>query len=176
MIKYVINVVAGGFLLISTGQVLAQQVNRTDHSEPSPGEIAMAAECRDTYERMRALEKELDAHRDEVSAMDIDIKKSGQKLDELENLFKQKSAKSQESDEAYKAALEAKLEYETAASAHNLLIDKQDEMAKTRVGMTDEFFVVNPSYVTKCSGTIFKYKSIILTCKDEESEWCELLK
>ena len=43
----------------------------------------MAAECRDTYTRMRALEKELDAHRDGGAAMDLKIKKSAQGLDEL---------------------------------------------------------------------------------------------
>ena len=49
-----------------------------------------------------------------------------------QNLFEKQSAKSQESDEAYNAALSAKLAYEKAANAHNLLIDEQDKMAKTQ--------------------------------------------
>ncbi len=168
----------GGLLLISamSSGAFAQQVDRNDLSQPSPGEIAMAAECRDTYTRMRALEKLLDANRDENTALDIKIKKSGKTLDELQHRFEKMSAKSQESDEAYETALAAKKDYEEAAVAHNKLIDEQDEIAKKRTVLSDEFFVVNPNYVTKCSGTIFKALSVILTCKDEKSEWCDLLK
>ena len=176
MTKFVIPVVTGAFIFASTVNAVAQQVDRNDRSQPTSGEIAMATECRDTYTRMRELEKLLDANRDENAALDIKVKKSGKTLDELQNLFEKKSAKSQESDEAYQAALAAKRDYEAAAAAHNTLIDEQDQVAKKRTVLTDEFFVVNPNYVTKCSGTIFKALSVILTCKDEQSEWCDLLK
>lgn len=176
MTKYVISVVAGGIMLAAAAGAVAQSVNRNDLSQPTAGEIAMATECRDTYSRMRALEVLLDANRDEIAAMDIQVKKSAKTLDELQNLFEKKSAKSQTSDEAYKAALDAKRKYEAAAIEHNKLIDGQDAVAKKRTSMTDEFFVVNPNYVTKCSGTIFKALSVILTCKDEQSEWCDRLK
>lgn len=176
MSKYVNSVVAGAFMLAGTGGAIAQTVNKKDLSQPTPGEIAMATECRDTYTRMRELEVLLDANRDEIAAFDIKVKKSGQKLDELQNLFEKKSAKSQSSDEAYKAALAAKRDYEAAAIVHNKLIDEQDQIAQKRTSLTDEFFIVNPNYVTKCSGTIFKALSVILTCKDEHSEWCDKLK
>lgn len=176
MAKYVVSLVAGVIVLANAGGLVAQTVNRNDLSQPTAGEIAMAAECRDTYARMRELETLLDANRDKIAAMDIEVKKSGKTLDELQNLFEKKSAKSQTSDEAYKAALAAKRDYETAAIAHNKLIDEQDAVAKSRVSLTDEFFVVNPNYVGKCSGTIFKALSVILTCKDEKSEWCDRLK
>lgn len=176
MTKYVIRLAAGVFVLAGATGAVAQSVNKHDLSQPTAGEIAMATECRDTYTRMRALEVLLDENRDEIAAMDIRVKKSAKTLDELQNLFEKKSAKSQTSDEAYKAALAAKREYEAAAVEHNKLIDEQDAVAKKRTVMTDEFFIVNPNYVTKCSGTIFKALSVILTCKDEQSEWCDRLK
>lgn len=163
-------------MLTGAAGVMAQQVDRNDRSQPTAGEIAMATECRDTYTRMRALERLLDANRDEIAALDIKVKKSAKTLDELQNLFEKQSAKSQDSDEAYQAALQAKKDYEAAAVEHNKLVDEQDQVAKKRTVLTDEFFVVNPNYVTKCSGTIFKALSVILTCKDEQSEWCEKLK
>lgn len=176
MAKFINSVVTVAFIFAGTVNAAAQQVDRNDRSQPSAGEIAMATECRDTYTRMRELEKLLDANRDENTALDIKVKKSGKTLDELQNLFEKKSAKSEESDEAYQVALAAKKDYEAAAAAHNILIDEQDKLAKKRTVLTDEFFVVNPNYVTKCSGTIFKALSVILTCKDEQSEWCDLLK
>lgn len=176
MNKYTVSVVAGMALFAAGGSAFAQTVNKSDRSQPTPGEIAMATECRDTYTRMRALEKLLDANRDEFSAVDVKIKQSSQKLDELQNIFEKLSALSQTNEEAYQAALKAKTEYEAAAAAHNVLVDEQDAIAAKRVSLSDEFYVVNPNYVGKCSGTIFKYFSVILTCKDEKSEWCDLLK
>ena len=176
MTKYVVSVATGIAMLIGSAVAAAQQVDKTDLSQPTAGEIAMATECRDTYARMRQLEKLLDANRDENVALDIKVKKSGKTLDELQNLFEKKSADSQKSEEAYQAALAAKKDYEAAAIVHNKLIDEQDQVAKKRTSLTDEYFIVNPNYVTKCSGTIFKALSVILTCKDEQSEWCDLLK
>ena len=165
MTKYVIPIVTGIAMLTGADGGFAQTVDKTDLSQPTPGEIALATECRDTYGRMRELEKLLDANRDERAVLDIKIKKDAKTLDELQNLFEKHSAKSQESNEAYEAALKAKKEYEAAAAVHNKIIDEQDKIAKKRTALTDEFFVVNPNYVTKCSGTVFKALSVILTCK-----------
>jgi len=176
MMKYVFGVVVAVFLAAGSEDLAAQQVDRNDLSQPTAGEIAMAAECRDSYTRMRQLEKLLDKNRDAGHAVDIRIKKSGKTLDELKNIFEKKSAKSQQSEAAYQAALAAKEAYEKAAVDHNSIIDEQDQLVKQRSALSDEFFIVNPNYVTKCSGTIFKALSVILTCKDEKSEWCDLLK
>jgi septal ring factor EnvC (AmiA/AmiB activator) len=168
--------VIGALLLLPAGTSFAQKVDREDLSEPTPGEIAMAAECRNTHRRMRQLDKLLNESRDELNALGVTISKSEKDLDNLKAAFEQRAAKSQESDEAYQAAVKAKKEYEDAAGEHNKLIDQQDALLLKRTTLTDEFYVVNPNYVAKCSGTVFKAKSIILTCKDERSEWCDLLK
>ena len=176
MTNHMARIVVGTVLCAASSGAFAQTVDRTDTSPATPGEIAMAAECRDLHRRMRELDGLLNENRDEMSKLTLTIKRSGQKLDELEKIFDQKSAKSQEGDDAYAAALKAKNEYESAATEHNKLIDQEEEIAKKRTGLSDEFFVVNPDYVRKCSGTVFKANSIILTCKDESSEWCDLLK
>lgn len=159
----------------SIDSAIAQQVDRNDLSQPSPGEIGLASECRDIYTKMRAVEKRIDAKNNDIGAMDTELSKIGQKLDELEAAFQAKSAKSQESTEAYQAALEAKKAYEEVAVEHNKLIDKQTALGNSRSTLYDEFYVLNPDYVRKCSGTIFKALSVILTCKDEKSDWCDLL-
>ncbi len=173
---WIVSIMTAIFVVHGAGKAAAQQVDRDDLSQPTPGEIAMAAECRDTYKRMRELEKILAANRDEIGAMQVNVNRSSQKLDELEAKFKTLANKSQKSKAAYKAALEAKAAYEQAAKGHNALIDKHNELTKKRIKFSDEYFVVNPNYVGKCSGTIFKALSVILTCKDEKSEWCDLLK
>ena len=162
--------------VFGAGAAYPQKVNRSDLSQPSPGEIVMAYECRNTYTRMRELEKLLNQNRQAFGALTVDVNKSGNRLDELEAMFTAKSAKSQVGNETYQAALKAKEDYEVAAKGHNALIDKQDALNVKRSKLSDEFFVLNPEYVGKCSGTIFKAKSIILTCKDEQSQWCDLLK
>ena len=176
MTNHALSFVAGVLLCLPVTSAIAQTVDRTDLSEPTPGEIAMAAECRDTHRRMRELDKLLDENRDDMNKLTVTISKSEKELDNLQEAFAQRSAKSQESEEAYQAALKAKKEYETAAAEHNKLIDRQDALGTKRTTLSDEFYVVNPNYVNKCSGTVFKAKSIILTCKDEKSVWCDLLK
>ena len=176
MIRLISAIPAAFALALTAASVNAQQVDRNDYSQPTPGEIAMAAECRDTYESMKAVEKKLKANRDEINIQQIKINKFDQQVEEAKADYERKAKDSGKSEKHYQEAIKAREAYEAKANEYNKLIDAEIALKEARTKLNDEFYVLNPNYVRKCSGTIFKALSVILACKDEQSEWCDLLK
>ena len=75
-----------------------------------------------------------------------------------------------------RAAVEAREHYKKMAGEHNALVDKQIALTAKHNGFADEFNVLNKKYFESCSGRKFNATAVILTCKDEASAWCELLR
>lgn len=144
--------------------------------DPSPAEVALATECRNAFDRMQDVKSSMQSDRDALNELSARMTETGGQVDAAEKSFDEKKVKSSESQQAYDAAVEAKLKYQKAAEEHNRLVDKQIAVTARHNALADEFNDLNGKYFKSCSGRKFNATAIILTCKDERSAWCDLLR
>ena len=167
-------------LIAASQTVGAQTAEKPEvvHStiDPTPAEIALATQCRDAYDRMDVVSVHMGTTREALNALTAKMTETGGVLDSAEKNFDEKKALSSASNEDYEAAVKAREHYKKVAGEHNALVDKQITQTARHNGFADEFNDLNGKYYHSCSGRKFNATAVILTCKDEESAWCELLR
>ncbi len=171
----------GTVLLLAGSQLAAAQAQEKPevyHSsiDPSPAEVALATECRNAFDRMQAVKDQMTGVRDELNDLSAKMTETGGRVDAAEKDFDGKKEKSSENQAAYDAAVKAREHYQKMAAEHNALVDKQIAATARHNGFADEFNDLNTKYFKSCSGRKFNATAVILTCKDEESPWCDLLR
>lgn len=144
--------------------------------DPTPAEVALATQCRDAYDRMQDVKDKMSSVRDNLNELAAKMTETGGILDAAEKDFDTKAEKSSENEAAYKAAVEAREHYKAKATEHNALVDKQIAATAEHNRFADEFNDLNQKYFQSCSGRKFNSTAVILTCKDENSAWCLLLR
>ena len=178
MIERFVAVLSG--LVVAAPLVMAQSIQKPELDsstiDPTPAEVALATQCRNAYDLMEAIKEKMSAERDELNDLAAKMTETGGELDAAEKDFDEKKEKSSQSQEAYDAAVKARDFYKEKAAEHNALVDKQIAATARHNGHADEFNDLNKKYYDSCSGRKFNATAVILTCKDEASAWCDLLR
>ncbi len=161
---------------LALGQAIQSPELDTSTIDPTPAEVALATQCRNAYDKMVSIKEKMAEVRDELNELAAEMTETGGVLDAAEKDFDEKKEKSSQSTAAYDAAVKARDYYREKASEHNALVDKQIAATAMHNMHADEFNDLNKKYYDSCSGRKFNATAVILTCKDEVSAWCDLLR